>query len=171
MTDVNAFLKRTLLVAAISVLPLANIASAHGGGHGSGGSSGSGSGSGSGSSSSSGSGSSSGGHSSSSSSSGHSSSSSNGGHSSVSSSSGHSVSTANAGHSAPSKVSHPTAAADPNNGSQSAMTGHGMHVARVHRAFEEHGSSTGGYNQQNTETNTDEWRRRHPHLLFGFIRY
>jgi hypothetical protein len=161
MTDVNAFVRRTLLVAAVSVLPLASIASAHGGGHGSGGSSGSGS------SSSSGSGSSSGGHSSSSSSSGH---------SSVSSSSGHSVSSANAGHSAPSKVSHPAAdpshpAADPNNGSQSAMTGKGMHLARVHRTFEEHGSSTGGYNQQNTETNTDEWRRRHPHLLFGFIRY
>ena len=157
MTDVNAFVRRTLLVAAVSVLPLANIASAHGGGSGSGGSSGSGS------SSSSGSGSSSGGHSSSST---------GGGHSSVSSGSGHSVSSANAGHSAPSKVSHPTAVtADPNNGSQSAMTGHGMHVARVHRTFEEHGSSTGGYNQQNTETNQDEWRRRHPHLLFGFIRY
>jgi hypothetical protein len=161
MTDVNAFVRRTLLVAAVSVLPLANIASAHGGGSGSSGSSASGS------SSSSGSGSSSGGHSSSSSSSGH---------SSVSSSSGHSVSSANAGHSAPSKVSHPAAdpshpAADPNNGSQAAMTGKGMHVARVHRTFEEHGSSTGGYNQQNTETNTDEWRRRHPHLLFGFIRY
>jgi hypothetical protein len=155
MTDVNTFVRRTLLVAAISVLPLANIASAHGGGHGSGGSSGSGS------SSSSGSGSSSSGHSSSSSSSGH---------SSVSSSSGHSVSSTSAGHhSAPSKVSHPTA--DPNNGSQSAMTGQGRHVARVHRVFEEHGSSTGGYNQQNTETNQDEWRRRHPHLLFGFIRY
>lgn len=155
MTDVNAFLKRTLLVAAISVLPLANIASAHGGGSGSSGSSGSGSSSsGSGSSSSSGSGSSNGGHSSSSSS---------------SSNSGHSSGTANAGHSAPSKVSHPTTA-DPNNGSQSAMTGQGRQVARVHRVVEQNGSST-GYNQLNTETNQDEWRRRHPHLLFGFIRY
>lgn len=146
MTDVNAFLKRALLAAAISVLPLANTASAHGG-HGSGGSS-----------------SSSGSSGGSSSSGGHSSSSSNGGHSSSSTSGGHAA--------AASKVGHPAAdpPANPSNVSQSVATGHGMHSGKVHRAFAQQGQST-GYNQQNTETNQDDWRRRHPHLLFGFIRY
>jgi hypothetical protein len=153
MTDVNAFLKRALLAAAISILPLANTASAHGGGHGTGGSGGS-SGSSSG-------GSSSGG--------GHSSSGSNGGHSSA----GHSSSSTNGGHAAAtSKVGHPATdpPADPSNVSQSVTTGQGMHSGKVHRAFVQQGRST-GYNQQNTETNQDDWRRRHPHLLFGFIRY
>jgi hypothetical protein len=152
MTDVNAFLKRALLAAAISVLPLANTASAHGGGHGSGGSGGSSGSSG---------GSSSGG--------GHSSSGSNGGHSSG----GHSSSSTSGGHAAAaSKAGHPATdpAADPSNVSQSVTTGQGMHSGKVHRAFAEQGRST-GYNQQNTETNQDDWRRRHPHLLFGFIRY
>jgi hypothetical protein len=146
MTDVNAFLKRALLAAAISVLPLANTASAHGG-HGSGGSS-----------------SSSGSSGGSSSSGGHSSSGSNGGHSSSSTSGGHAA--------AASKVGHPAAdpPANPSNVSQSVATGHGMHSGKVHRAFTRQGQST-GYNQQNTETNQDDWRRRHPHLLFGFIRY
>jgi hypothetical protein len=146
MTDVNAFLKRALLAAAISVLPLANTASAHGG-HGSGGSS-----------------SSSGSSGGSSSSGGHSSSGSNGGHSSSSTSGGHAA--------AASKVGHPAAdpPANPSNVSQSVATGHGMHSGKVHRAFAQQGQST-GYNQQNTETNQDDWRRRHPHLLFGFIRY
>ena len=142
MTDVNAFLKRALLAAAISVLPLANTASAHGGGHGSGGSSGSSGG-------------------------GHSSSGSNGGHSSG----GHSSSSTSGGHAAAaSKVGHPATdpAADPSN--VSVTTGQGMHSGKVHRAFAQQGQST-GYNQQNTETNQDDWRRRHPHLLFGFIRY
>ena len=146
MTDVNAFLKRALLAAAISVLPLANTASAHGG-HGSGGSS-----------------SSSGSSGGSSSSGGHSSSGSNGGHSSSSTSGGHAA--------VASKVGHPATdpPANPSNGSQSVATGHGMHSGKVHRAFAQQGQST-GYNQQNTETNQDDWRRRHPHLLFGFIRY
>jgi hypothetical protein len=146
MTDVNAVLKRALLAAAISVLPLANTASAHGG-HGSGGSS-----------------SSSGSSGGSSSSGGHSSSASNGGHSSSSTSGGHAA--------AASKVGHPATdpPANPSNGSQSVATGHGMHSGKVHRAFAQQGRST-GYNQQNTETNQDDWRRRHPHLLFGFIRY
>jgi hypothetical protein len=146
MTDVNAFLKRALLAAAISVLPVANTASAHGG-HGSGGSS-----------------SSSGSSGGSSSSGGHSSSASNGGHSSSSTSGGHAA--------AASKVGHPATdpPANPSNGSQSVATGHGMHSGKVHRAFAQQGQST-GYNQQNTETNQDDWRRRHPHLLFGFIRY
>jgi hypothetical protein len=146
MTDVNAVLKRALLAAAISVLPLANTASAHGG-HGSGGSS-----------------SSSGSSGGSSSSGGHSSSGSNGGHSSSSTSGGHAA--------AASKVGHPATdpPANPSNGSQSVATGHGMHSGKVHRAFAQQGRST-GYNQQNTETNQDDWRRRHPHLLFGFIRY
>jgi hypothetical protein len=145
MTDVNAFIKRALLAAAISVLPLANTASAHGGGHGSGGSGGSGGSSGS-----------SGG--------GHSSSGSNGGHSSSSTSGGHAA--------AASKVGHPATdpPANPSNGSQSVATGHGMHSGKVHRAFAQQGQST-GYNQQNAETNQDDWRRRHPHLLLGFIRY
>ena len=152
MTDVNTFLKRALLAAAISVLPLANTASAHGGGHGTGGSSSSSGGSSSGGSSSSG---------------GHSSSGSNGGHSSG----GHSSSSTSGGHAATaSKVGHPATdpAADPSN--VSVTTGHGMHSGKVHRAFAQQGQST-GYNQQNTETNQDDWRRRHPHLLFGFIRY
>jgi hypothetical protein len=169
MTDVNTFLKRALLAAAISVLPLANTASAHGGGHGTGGSSSSSGGSSSGGSSSGGSssgGSSSGG---SSSSGGHSSSGSNGGHSSG----GHSSSSTSGGHTAAaSKAGHPATdpAADPSNVSQSVTTGQGMHSGKVHRAFAQQGRST-GYNQQNTETNQDDWRRRHPHLLFGFIRY
>jgi hypothetical protein len=146
MTDVNAFIKRALLAAAISVLPLANTASAHGGGHGSGGSGGSGGSSGS----------SGGGHSSSGSNGGHSS----GGHSSSSTSGGHAAAASKAGHTA----------ADPSNVSQSVTTGQGMHSGKVHRAFVQQGRST-GYNQQNTETNQDDWRRRHPHLLFGFIRY
>jgi hypothetical protein len=148
MTDVNAFIKRALLAAAISVLPLANTASAHGGGHGSGGSGGS--------SGSSGGSSSGGGHSSSGSNGGHSS----GGHSSSSTSGGHAAAASKAGHTA----------ADPSNVSQSVTTGQGMHSGKVHRAFVQQGRST-GYNQQNTETNQDDWRRRHPHLLFGFIRY
>jgi hypothetical protein len=148
MTDVNAFIKRALLAASISVLPLANTASAHGGGHGSGGSGGS--------SGSSGGSSSGGGHSSSGSNGGHSS----GGHSSSSTSGGHAAAASKAGHTA----------ADPSNVSQSVTTGQGMHSGKVHRAFVQQGRST-GYNQQNTETNQDDWRRRHPHLLFGFIRY
>ena len=152
MTDVNAFLKRSLLAAAISVLPLANIAAAHGGG--SGGSSGSGSSSGSSSSGSS------------SSSSGHSGSGSSSGHSASATSVGHGV-----GHS-PSKVSR---SADPSM-QVNAMraipaTGDAKSPKVVRRPFEENNSSTGGYTQQNTETNQDEWRRRHKHLLFGFIRY
>jgi hypothetical protein len=146
MTDVNGVLKRALLAATISVLPLANTASAHGG-HGSGGS-----------------GSSSGSSGGSSSSGGHSSSGSNGGHSSTSTSAGHAA--------AASKVGHPATdpPADPSNASQSVATGHGTHSGKVHRAFAQRGQST-GYNQQNTETSQDDWRRRHPHLLFGFIRY
>ncbi len=160
MTDVNGVLKRALLAAAISVLPLANTASAHGGGHGSGGSGGSGGSSGSSGGSSSGGSSSGGGHSSSGSNGGHSS----GGHSSSSTSGGHAAAASKGGHPATDPP------ANPSNGSQSVATGHGMHSGKVHRAFAQQGQST-GYNQQNTETNQDDWRRRHPHLLFGFIRY
>jgi hypothetical protein len=142
MTDVNGFLKRALLAAAISVLPLANTASAHGGGggHGTGGSGGS-------------SGSSGG----SSSSSGHSSSGSNGGHSS-SSTSGHSSASAKGGHST----------ADPVSVSQSVVssqTASGKNPG--HRVFFQHGST--GYNAQNAVTAKDDSQRRRRHLLFGFI--
>jgi hypothetical protein len=148
MMDANAFLKRMLLVVAISALSLANVVDAHGG-HGSGGSSG-----GSGSSGSSGGG----GHSSSSTGGGHSSSSTSGGHSA--SVSGHSASASTVGHSAP----------DPSNVSQSpATTGHTVHEARIH-VFVQPGRST-GYNSQNTAANNEDWQRKHHHLLFGFIRY
>jgi hypothetical protein len=155
MTDVNGFLKRALLAATISVLPLANTASAHGGGHGtggSGGSSGSSGGSSSGGSSSSGSGSSG----------GHSSSGSNGGHSS-SSTSGHSSASAKGGHST----------ADPVSVSQSAVSSQTMSSQTAsgknqgHRVFFQHSST--GYNAQNAVTANDDSQRRHRHLLFGFI--
>jgi len=145
MTDVNGFLKRALLAAAISVLPLANTASAHGGGHGSGGSGGSSSSSG---------GSSSGG--------GHSSSGSSGGHSS-SSTSGHSSASAKGGHST----------ADPVSVSQSAISSQTVSSQTAsgknsgHRVFFQHGST--GYNAQNAVTANDDSQLRHRHLLFGFI--
>jgi hypothetical protein len=150
MTDMNGFLKRALLAAAISVLPLANTASAHGGGHGTGGSGGSSGSSG---------GSSSGG---SSSSGGHSSSGSNGGHSS-SSTSGHSSASAKGGHST----------ADPVSVSQSAVSSQTVSSQTAsgknpgHRVFFQHSST--GYNAQNAVTANDDSQRRHRHLLFGFI--
>lgn len=143
MLDANAFLKRLLLVAAIGALSLVNVGYGHGGGggKGTGGSSGGGSVS--------------------------SGSSSNGGHSASSTSGGHSTTASGhtatlSGHSATvSKSSHN--APDPPNGSQSAMV-HG----RVVRIFQQ--SPITGYTTQYRETN-DEWRRKHQHLLFGFIRY
>jgi hypothetical protein len=144
MTDVNAVLKRALLAAAISVLPLANTASAHGG-HGSGGSS-----------------SSSGSSGGSSSSGGHSSSGSNGGHSS-SSTSGHSSASAKGGHST----------ADPVSVSQSAVSSQTVSNQTAsgknpgHRVFFQHSST--GYNSQDAVTANDDSQRRHQHLLFGFI--
>ena len=158
MKDANAFLKRMLLVVAISALSLANVVYAHGGGHGSGGSSG-----GSGSSGSSGGG----GHSSGSTSGGHSSSSTSGGHSSSSTSGGHSASSTSGGHSATASKGG-RSAADPSNVSQSpATTSRTIHEGRAFHVFEQHGSSY-GYNSQNTETNR---RRLHWRRLFGFIPY
>ncbi|HEX4200466.1 MAG TPA: hypothetical protein VHY59_03035 [Chthoniobacterales bacterium] len=145
MTDVNGVFKRALLAAAISVLPLANTASAHGGGHGTGGSGGS-------------SGSSGG----SSSSGGHSSSGSNGGHSS-SSTSGHSSASGKGGH----------ATADPVSVSQSAVSSQTVSNQTTngknpgHRVFFQHSST--GYNAQNAVTANDDSQRRRRHLLFGFI--
>jgi len=140
MTDVNRVLKRALLAAAISLLPLANTASGHGGGHGTGGSGGS-------------SGSSGG----SSSSGGHSSSGSNGGHSS-SSTSGHSSASAKGGHST----------ADPVSVSQSAVSSQTVSGKNPgHRVFFQHSST--GYNAQNAVTANDDSQRRHRYLLFGFI--
>jgi hypothetical protein len=133
--EANAFLRRMLLVIAIIVLPLANVAFAHGG-HGTGGSSGGGSGSSSGS--------------------GGSSGSTGGGHSGSGTSAGHSTTASKNTHSAP----------DPISLSQSAVGRQTFNQIRVYRIFQQP-ASTGEYR----ETTSDDWKRRHPHLLFGFIRY
>jgi len=82
MMDANAFLRRMLLVAAVSALSMVNVAYAHGG-HGSGGSSGGGSSSGG----------------------GHSASSTSGGHSATSTTAGHSATVSKGTHSKPDPVS------------------------------------------------------------------
>ena len=144
MMDANAFLRRMLVVAAVSVLSMG--AYAHGGGgKGTGGSSGGGSAS-----------------SGSSSSGGHSSSSTNGGHSVATSS--HAVTTS--GHTATaSKGSR--RANDPVNLSQSSNATF-QHI-RVYRIFQQQPST--GYTTQYRETNNDDWRRKHQRLFLGFIRY
>ena len=149
MMDANAFLKRSLLVAAVSALSMVNVAYAHGGGgHGSGGSSGGGSAS-----------------SGSSSSGGHSASGMSGGHSAVAA--GHSA--VATGHSAvASKVSH--AALDPANVSLTAGPNHTIHEARGSHLFVQRVQSTGQYPLDN-QMNNEDWRRKHQRLLFGFIRY
>ena len=158
----NAFLKRMLLVVAISVLPLANVASARGG-HGSGGSSGSGGGGSSGGSS--------GGHSSSGMSSGHSSSGMSAGHSSTSTNSSHVATSSKGGRSANDPVS--VSQSDPANVTQSGANNkttnnnHAQHENMGRRVFFQHGNT--GYNSQNTVTANEDWRRRHRYLLFGFI--
>lgn len=145
MMDANAFLRRMLLVAAVSALSVVNVAYAHGGGKGTGGSSGGGSAS---------SGSSSGG--------GHSAASANAGHSATASS--HAVTTS--GHTATaSKGSR--RANDPVNLSQSSNATF-QHV-RVYRIFQQQPST--GYTTQYRETNNDDWRRKHQRLFLGFIRY
>jgi hypothetical protein len=144
MMDANAFLRRMLVVAAVSALSMG--AYAHGGGgKGTGGSSGGGSAS-----------------SGSSSSGGHSSNSTNGGHSVATSS--HAVTTS--GHtSTASKGSR--RANDPVNVSQSSNATF-QHV-RVYRIFQQQPST--GYTTQYRETNNDDWRRKHQRLFLGFIRY
>ena len=144
MMDANAFLRRMLVVAAVSVLSMG--AYAHGGGgKGTGGSSGGGSAS-----------------SGSSSSGGHSSSSTNGGHSVAASS--HAVTTS--GHTATaSKGSR--RANDPVNVSQSSNAT--FQQVRVYRIFQQQPST--GYTTQYRETNNDDWRRKHQRLFLGFIRY
>lgn len=145
--DANAFLRRMLLVAAISALSVVNVAYAHGGGggKGTGGSSGGGSAS-----------------SGSSSSGGHSASSTNGGHSVAASS--HTVATS--GHTAIASKSGRWAH-DPANFSQSPKETF-QHV-RVDRIFQQQPST--GYTTQYREINNDDWRRKHQRLFLGFIRY
>jgi hypothetical protein len=145
MTDANAFLRRMLVVAAVSVLSMGAYAHGGGGGKGTGGSSGGGSAS-----------------SGSSSSGGHSAPSANGGHSATASS--HAVTTS--GHTATaSKGSR--RANDPVNVSQSSNATF-QHV-RVYRIFQQQPST--GYTTQYRETNNDDWRRKHQRLFLGFIRY
>jgi hypothetical protein len=144
MMDANAFLRRTLVVAAVSVLSMG--AYAHGGGgKGTGGSSGGGSAS-----------------SGSSSSGGHSSSSTNGGHSVAASS--HAVTTS--GHTATASKNN-RQARDPVNLSQSSNATF-QHI-RVYRIFQQIPST--GYTTKYRETNDEEWRRKHQRLFLGFIRY
>jgi hypothetical protein len=144
MMDANAFLRRTLVVAAVSVLSMGAYARG-GGGKGTGGSSGGGSAS---------SGSSSGG--------GHSSSSTNGGHSVAASS--HAVTTS--GHTATASKNN-RQARDPVNLSQSSNATF-QHI-RVYRIFQQIPST--GYTTKYRETNDEEWRRKHQRLFLGFIRY
>jgi hypothetical protein len=144
MMDANAFLRRMLVVAAVSVLSMG--AYAHGGGgKGTGGSSGGGS---------AGSGSSSSG--------GHSSNSTNGGHSVAASS--HAPTTS--GHTATASKDR-RQAHDPLNLSQSSNATF-QHI-RVYRIFQQQPST--GYTTQYRETNDDDWRRKHQRLFLGFIRY
>ena len=146
--NANAFLKRLLLLVAISALSVVNVTYAHGGGHGSGGSGGSSGGSGS-----------SGGG-------GHSGGSASGGHAAGSTSVGHSATAS--GHAATtskSKDGHP--AADPVSVSQSPNPTF-QHV-RVFRIFQQVPST--GYTTQYRETNDEDWRRKHQRLFLGFIRY
>jgi hypothetical protein len=142
MTDANAFLRRMLLVAAVSAVSMVNVASAHGGGgKGTGGSSGGGGGSaGSGSSSS-----------------GHSASSTSGGRSPGSTSGGH-VATTTKGR---------QSARDPVNVSQAANATNQQ--VRVYRIFQQVPST--GYTTQYREMNNEDWRRKHQRLFLGFIRY
>ena len=144
--DAKAFLRRMLVVAAVSALSMVNAAYAHGGGgKGTGGSSGGGSAS-----------------SGSSSSGGHSASSANGGHTATASS--HAVATS--GHTATASKSS-RSAHDPHNVSQS-LNATSQHV-RVYRIFQQQPST--GYTTQYRETNNDDWRRKHQRLFLGFIRY
>jgi hypothetical protein len=149
MMDANAFLRRMLLLAVVSALPMVNVAYAHsGGGKGTGGSSGGGSAGG---------GSSSG--------SGHSASSTSGGHSATSTTNGHSATAP--GHAATASKGSRVANNDPVSISQSANQP-SQHV-RVFRIFQQAPST--GYTTQYRETNNEEWRRKHQRLFLGFIRY
>ena len=149
MMYADAFLKRSLLVGAISALSLVNVSYGHGGGgggKGTGGSSGGGSAS-----------------SGSSSSGGHSASSNSGGHSATAS--GHAV-TASAHTATVSKNSRDPH--DPPNVSQSMVNPTENHI-RVFRIFQQVPST--GYTTQYREINNDDWRRKHQRLFLGFIRY
>jgi hypothetical protein len=145
MMGANAFLRRMLLVAAVSALSMGAYAHGGGGGKGTGGSSGGGSAS-----------------SGSSSSGGHSAGSTNGGHSATASSHGVTAS----GHTATTSKGN-RAARDPSNVSQSPNATF-QHV-RVFRIFEQQPST--GYTTQYRETNNEDWRRKHQRLFLGFIRY
>src|ERR1700747_2856300 len=135
MMGANAFLRRMLLVAAVSALSMGAYAHGGGGGKGTGGSSGGGSA-----------------NSSSSSSGGHSAGSTNGGHSATASSHGVTAS----GHTATTPKGN-RAAGEPSNVSDS-TTATFQHV-RVFRIFEQQPST--GYTTQYRETNNEDWRRKH----------
>jgi hypothetical protein len=78
---------------------------------------------------------------------------------------GHSASSTSSGHSAPASASKGTQSAhDPVNLSQAPNAPY--QGIRVYRIFQQP-ASTGEYR----ESANDDWKRRHPHLLFGFIRY
>ena len=99
---------------------------------------------------------------------GHSGGSNGGGHSSSSSgmgtssgtSGGHSSTASKGGHSDPVSVSQSSVG-------HQAVANHPVHPTQSRRIFFQHGST--GYNAQNTAPANDDWRRRHQHLLFGFI--
>jgi hypothetical protein len=172
MLDTKRFLKRIVLVGLISTLPgYVSLVSAHGGGHGTGGSAGSGGGS----SSSGGGHSSSGGHSSTGMSSGHSSTSMSG-RSSGNTKGAQSVTNSKGGRSA----SDPPTVAGTVVSNQT-VSGVNFH-SRDHRSFEQNHSnrvhfnrsvSTGetGQNIQNGMVPNEDWKRRHRHMLFGFLPY
>jgi hypothetical protein len=159
----NLFLKRSILVAIASALPIfGSFAAGSGGGHSSGGS-----------------GSSGGGHSSggpSSSGGGHSSSASGGGHSSTSSNSGSSAHSSNSGHS--SNAPKGSRGGDPAFGpaisssrSNLANPSSPVRAKPVPVFNKQHFGS--GYAHNDLSENDDQWRKQRRHLrhLFGFIPY
>ncbi|MBV8812985.1 MAG: hypothetical protein JO271_00720 [Verrucomicrobia bacterium] len=157
MLDAKEFLKCVVLVGLISALPgFVDVVSARGGGHGTGGSSGSG-----------------GGHSSSASSGGHSS---TDGHSSNSLSDGRSAIGLKSGRSA----GDPSTAAGTVVSNQT-VSGVNFH-SKDHQSFDRdhfnrvrfnRSVSTGetGQNIKGGMAPNEDWKRRHPHLLFGFLPY
>jgi hypothetical protein len=156
--DASSFLKRTIMIALVSVLPaFVSVASPGGGGHSSSGSGG--------------------GHSSGGSSVGHSSSGANGGHSSVGASSSHSSSSTNSSHSSSvSKGGHP---ADPSTGPGAVVGGRSVSGSSVRSSavrtkavpvvnVQHFGS---GYGHGDVSGDDYLWQSHHRHhrYLFGFI--
>jgi hypothetical protein len=160
MLDAKELLKRVVLVGLISALPgFVDVVSARGGGHGTGGSSGSGG--------------------------GHSSSASSGGHSSTGISAGHSSNSLSGGRSAISLKSG-RSAGDPSTAagsvvSNQTVSGVNFH-SKDHQSFDQdplnrvrfnRSVSTGetGQNIKGGMAPNQDWKRRHPRLLFGFLPY